>query len=431
MVRQTLRMLANGQSVVRAVTATLRRVSPVQLALTLFAAYLALQTITIAVLSVLAIRRKRALDGARFPITQLPPVTVSANQVRLFGYGVDLYAEMLAAIDVAHEYIFMESFIWKADAIGEEFKERLAQKAREGVQVYVIFDEFANLVVPSSFKVFPPEIHLLRFKPINRIWHVLDPRRYSLDHRKLLIVDGKIGFLGGYNIGALYAEHWRDTHLSIQGPAALDLADSFADFWNSHSPHIDHIKMRFPLRFDPTIGLHDNNALRLTFPIRDMYMGAINRAQKRILLTNAYFLPDHVLLESLKDAAERGVEVHVLLPWTSNHILADWLARGYFSTCLKAGIHIWGYQRAMIHAKTCVVDDEWLTIGTANLDRLSAVGNYELNIEVYSHELAVQMRQLFERDLSNAREINATRWVARAWYLKLSEWALAPFRFIF
>lgn len=412
-----------------AVTAV-RRVSPVQVALALFAAYLALQTITIAVLSALAIRRKRALDGARFPITRLPPVTVGSNQVRLFSYGADLYAEMLAAIDAAREFIFVESYIWKADAIGEVFKERLARKAREGIQVYVIFDEFANLVVPSSFKVFPPEIHLLRFKPINRIWHILDPRRYSLDHRKVLVVDGTLGFLGGYNIGSLYAEHWRDTHLSVEGPAALDLADSFADFWNGHSPHTDRIKLRFPLRFDPTIGLRDNNALRLTFPIRDMYMAAINRAQKHILLTNAYFIPDHVLLESLKDAAERGVDVHVLLPWTSNHIFADWAARGYFTTCLNAGIHIWGYQRAMIHAKTCVVDDEWLTVGTANLDRLSAVGNYELNVEVYSHELAVQMRQLFERDLSNAHEVNAMRWVARAWYLKLSEWALAPFRFI-
>ena len=414
----------------RALREAVRWVSPVKVALALFAVYLALQTVTIAVLSALAIRRKRALDGARFPVMRLPPVTVGANRVRIFGYGADLYAEMLAAIDSARVYIFIESFIWKSDAIGEEFKERLAMKAREGVQVYVIFDEFANLVVPSIFKVFPPEIHVLRFKPINRVWQIFDPRRYSLDHRKLLVVDGALGFLGGYNIGSLYAEHWRDTHISIQGPATLDLADSFADFWNGHSPRADRIHMRFPLRFDPTIALRDNNALRLTFPIRDMYMAAINRAQKRILLTNAYFIPDHVLLEALKDAAQRGVEVHVLLPWTSNHILADWAARGYFTSCLEAGIHIWGYQRAMIHAKTCMVDDEWLTVGTANLDRLSAVGNYELNMEVYSHELALQMGELFKRDLSNAREVSASRWMARAWYLKLSEWALAPLRFI-
>jgi cardiolipin synthase len=159
-----------------------------------------------------------------------------------------------------------------------------------------------------------------------------------------------------------------------------------------------------------------------------MYISAINRAQKRILLTNAYFIPDHVLLESLVAAAQRGVDVHILLPWTSNHILADWAARGYFSTCLKAGIHIWGYRNAMIHAKTCMADDAWLTVGTSNLDRLSAVGNYELNMEIYSSALACQMGELFERDLSNAIEVDPEKWMARPWYLKLSEWALAPFR---
>ncbi len=406
----------------------LHRVTLIRVALTLALAYLGLQTVTIALLTAMSLRRKRSLDGARFPVTRLPPVMVGDNRVRIYSYGADLFEAMLEAIDSAREYIYIESYIWKADEIGEEFKQRLAKKAREGVQVYVIFDEFANLVVPAEFKIFPPEVHVRRFKPINRIWHALDPRRYSLDHRKTLVVDGRIGFVGGYNIGALYAEHWRDTHLSVEGPASLDLADSFADFWNGHSPRREHIHKRFPLRFDPTIALRDNNALRLTFPIRDMYIAAIKRAQRRILLTNAYFIPDHVLLESLVDTAQRGVEVHILLPWTSNHIFADWAARGYFTTCLKAGIHIWGYRDAMIHAKTCVVDDEWLTIGTSNLDRLSAVGNYELNIEIYNHELAIQMRELFERDLTNAMKVDVTRWMARPWYLKLSEWVLAPFR---
>lgn len=408
----------------------LKHVTLARVVFTLGGAYVALQTATIIVLSALSIRRKRALDGARFPITRLGPETVGPNTLRIYSYGSDLYDAMLAAIDSAKAFIFIESFIWKADAVGEEFKRRLERKAREGVKVYVIFDEFGNLVVPADFKVFAPEIHLMRFKPINRIWHVFDPRRYSLDHRKILSVDGRIGFVGGYNIGTLYATHWRDTHLSVEGPAALDLADSFADFWNAHSPKTNRIRARFPLRFDPTISLRDNNALRLTFPIRDTYMAAINRAQTSILLTNAYFIPDHVLLESIIDAAKRGVDVHILLPWTSNHIFADWAARGYFTVCLKAGIHIWGYRNAMIHAKTCAVDDEWLTIGTANLDRLSAVGNYELNIEVYSRDVALEMRELFERDLSNAMEIDPERWFARPWYLKLSEWALAPFRIL-
>ena len=185
----------------RALASALRRVTLVRMALALVATYLALQTVTIAVLSALSIRRKRALDGARFPVMRLPSVMVGDNQLHIYSYGSDLFDAMLEAIDSAREYIFIESYIWKADEIGEEFKQRLAKKAREGVQVYVIFDEFANLVVPAEFKTFPPEIHLLRFKPINQVWHVFDPRRYSLDHRKILAVDGRIGFLGGYNIG--------------------------------------------------------------------------------------------------------------------------------------------------------------------------------------------------------------------------------------
>lgn len=405
------------------------RAVPVRRTLLLLAgAYAALQTITIAVLTAAALRRKRRLIEARFPHMDLPEVFVEDNRIKIFDYGADLYEAMLEAISSAEEYIFIESYIWKADAMGEEFKRRLTEKAHEGVRVYVIFDEFGNLVVPEVFKHFPPEIHTLRFKPINRPWHIVDPRRYALDHRKALVVDGRIAFTGGYNIGKLYAEHWRDTHLRIIGSAAVDLADSFADFWNGHAPRSERIALRFPLRFDPTIALRDNNALRLTFPIRDMYISAINRAQKHILLTNAYFIPDHILLESLIDAADRGVQVHILLPWTSNHILADWAARGYFHTCLRAGIHIWGYRNAMVHAKTCTIDDEWSTIGSANLDRLSALGNYELNVEIYSKNLARQMRELFEHDCTNAFELTSERWIRRPWYVKLSEWAMAPLR---
>lgn len=405
-------------------------ISPRRALLYVLGAYVAVQGISIAVLTAIAMRRSSRLTHARFRHLDLPDVFIEDNQVKIFSYGADLYDAMLEAIASAQERIFIESYIWKADEVGEAFKQRLIEKARAGVQVYVVFDEFGNFVVPEAFKNFPPEVHLLRFRPINRLWHVFDPRRYSLDHRKVLVVDERIAFLGGYNIGLLYAEHWRDTHLRMIGPAALELADSFSDFWNAHSPRAHRINMNFPLRFDPTISLRDNNALRLTFPIRDMYIFAVNRAQKHILLTNAYFIPDHVLLESLMAAAARGVQVHVLLPWTSNHILADWAARGYFHSCLQAGIHIWGYKNAMIHAKTCTIDDAWCTIGTANLDRLSSLGNYELNAEFYSPALAQRMRELFEDDQRNAFELTSENWERRPWYVKLSEWALAPLRLL-
>jgi cardiolipin synthase len=160
-----------------------------------------------------------------------------------------------------------------------------------------------------------------------------------------------------------------------------------------------------------------------------MYIEAIDKAERSIMLTNAYFVPDHILLEALKSAAQRGVDVRILLPWVSNHIDVDWVARGYFQECLKAGIRIFGY-RHMLHAKTCTIDGEWSTVGTANLDRLSSIGNYEINVEIYSSELAQNMQKLFACDLTNAFELTLNSWGGRPWYTKLSERILAPLRFI-
>lgn len=388
-----------------------------------------LQALIVAVLQVISVRRKRHQPQGGFPHKFIETVKVGKNKVELFDYGRELYDAMLAAIDAAKESIYLETYIWKGDEVGQAFKDHLARKAAEGVDVYVIYDTFANLVVPGNFKVFPSNINVLPYYAIRSPLHLFDPRRYALDHRKLLVVDGYTGFIGGYNLGALYATRWRDTHLRIEGPAAAELAQSFVDFWNLHTREARHITRHYPRRFDPLITMSETNAMRLTFPIRDMYIEAINRAEHHIMLTDAYFVPDRVLLDELKDAAGRGVDTRILIPWTSNHIIADWMTRGFLTDCLKAGIRVFGYHH-MLHAKTCTIDGQWSTIGTANLDRLSSVGNYEINVEVYSEKLACQMEELFERDLSNAFEIKLDWWTNRSWYMKLSERILAPLRLI-
>lgn len=391
-------------------------------------ALLGAQVAVLAALSVVAHRRKYRSPESGFPPLRPAAVTLGANQLEIYGFGKDLFDAMLAAIDQARESIYLETFIWKADAVGQAFKDHLIARARQGVKVYVIFDWFGNLVVPRAFKQFPPEVHVLEYWGIRRPWHLLDPRRYAVDHRKLLIVDGTVGFIGGYNLGTLYAATWRDTHLGVRGPAAMDLAQSFIDFWNRFCRRTNRISVYFPRAFEPTFALHGNDSMRLTFPIRDMYIDAVERAQHHIYLTNAYFVPDHFLLEALEGAARRGVNVQVLLPWTSNHIVADWAARGYFSRCLAAGIHIFAYQQAMIHAKTCTIDGQWTTIGTANLDRLSSVGNYEINAEIFSAEFAREMEALFACDKTNAIELTARTWNCRSWYIQLSERLLTPLR---
>lgn len=218
----------------------------------------------------------------RFAHLHPPAVALGANRLQVYTCGSALYDAMLAAIDSARESVYIESFIWKDDAVGREFKDRLACTVAAGVAVYIIFDGFGNTVVPRAFKTFLPPIHALEYQAIRRPWHALDPRRYATDHRKLLVVDGHIGFLGGFNLGALYRIAWRDTHLRIEGPAAADLANKFAQFWNAHGPRherIERIRRREPRRFDPAIHLWGNDALWLTFPIRNMYIAAFERAE--------------------------------------------------------------------------------------------------------------------------------------------------------
>jgi cardiolipin synthase len=412
------------------VSRAVRRMRPMQALWATLGALVAVQLTVIGVLSVIARRRRLRAPKQGFPRLAGGPIPVADNALTLYASGGELFDAMLTAIASAREVIYFETYIWKADTLGRNFKNLLIAKANEGVQVYVIFDNFGNLVVPDAFKQFPDNIHVLKYSAIKRPWHIFDPRRYALDHRKLLIVDDKIGFIGGYNIGSLYATQWRDTHLRIVGPDTLDLAYAFVDFWNRFCPRRDIIPRHYIRRFDPTIDVHTNDALRLSFPIRNTYIEAIERAQSHIYLTNAYFVPDHVLLEALMAAAMRGVDVQILVPWTSNHIVADWVARSYFTRCLQAGVRVFGYQDAMIHAKTCTVDGVWSTVGTANLDRLSSVGNFEINAVIYDDYFARQMESLFASDKTNAFELTAEKWLARPWYVKLSERALEPLRYL-
>ena len=404
----------------------LRRIPLVRVIVMLVASALALQATIITILVLITKQRKQRLPPGGFPHPDVPELAIGENKLELYSYGERLFDAMLDAIDNARETIYFETYLWKDDAIGRMFKQRLTAKAAEGVAVYVIYDTFGNLVVPRAFKQFAPSIYVLPFWAIRRPWHIFDPRRYGLDHRKLLVVDGDVAFIGGYNIGKLYATQWRDTHLRIRGPEAKDLAQAFVDFWNRFCRKRERIHRDYPLRFNPMINVYGNDIARMIFPIRDVYISAIDRAQHNIRLTNAYFIPDHILLESLEAAAARGVEVEILLPWRSNHALADWAARSYFSRCLDAGIHLLGYQNAMIHAKTCTIDGEWSTVGTANLDRLSSIGNYEINIEVYDRAFAEQMEELFACDKTNALEITQERWARRSPFMRLSERILGP-----
>ena len=377
--------------------------------------------------------RRRGKKPKPFPTTAPTTVSIGEGTVTTYTFGRDLYDDMLAAINGARRQVLLETYIWKGDEVGEAFKRALAAAAERGVEVYVIYDGFANLVVSPRFKHFPSSIRVLRYPVYTaglRFWEL---RRYGRDHRKILVVDEEVGFVGGYNIGAPYATEWRDTHVRITGEGVWDLKRAFADMWNLNRRRLIGHSSR-PLLLETASSWESRirftrNVPRLwMFPIRSMYLDAINRATSRIWMTHAYFLPDQDLVDAIKDAARRGVDVRLLLPLKSNHIVADWISRGYFSQLLGAGVRIFRFREAMVHAKTSTIDGSWSTVGTANIDRLSLQGNYEINVEIIDRGMADTLEKIFLTDQDNCLELTIGEWEARDLHRKFTESVLAPLR---
>ena len=352
---------------------------------------------------------------------------VGTSSVRIFTYGADLYEEMIAAIEQAQQSVLLETYLWKSDEVGQRFKDALEAAAERGVDVKVIFDRTGNLVVNPKFYRFSDKVQVYPF-PVLRPRTLIAPIRNSgLTHRKILVVDDETAFMGGYNIGDLYATQWRDTHVKLVGPEAWELRHAFMVVWNKLAAK--HTKLeRIPANesWNANIRSVDNIPARRVYPIRAMYLEAIDKADHHIYMTTAYFIPDQQILEALENAAERGVDVQLLIPKDSNHIVADFVSRGYWRRLLDAGITVLLYEDAMIHAKTMTIDGKWSTIGSANVDRLSLGFNYEVNIEITDSDVARSMEQIFEADATNAHILTRDEWEQRHGLARIAEILLAP-----
>ena len=219
----------------------------------------------------------------------------------------------------------------------------------------------------------------------------------------------------------------------MTGPGVWDLKRTFADFWNlNRRKRIGRSERPLLLEtaadWEPRIRVHRNVPRLWMFPIRSMYLEAISRATRNVWMTAAYFIPDQDFVDALRAAALRGVDVRLVLPLKSNHIVADWIARGYFSQLLDSGVRIFRFRDAMVHAKTATIDGEWATIGTANIDRLSLQGNYEVNVEIIDANLADVMEEIFRSDEAHSLELTAGEWEARDLHRKFTEAVLRPLR---
>ncbi|WP_243888800.1 phospholipase D-like domain-containing protein [Dermatophilus congolensis] len=356
---------------------------------------------------------------------------VGENGVQIFTYGADLYEEMISDIEKAKHSILLETYLWKSDEVGTRFRDALNDAARRGVEVKVIFDGMGNLVVNPFFYKFDPSVQVFRL-PIFRPQFIFNPIDFSgLTHRKMLIVDHECAYVGGYNLGSLYATQWRDTHVKLTGPETWELQHSFRVVWNRLAargrgrdvmPRIDSNEA-----WDSKIRSVDNIPARRTYPIRSMYLSAIDKADNHIFLTTAYFIPDQQVLDALIQASQRGVDVRILIPKDSNHILADFVSRGYWRRLLDAGVTVLLYEDAMIHAKTMTVDGKWSTIGTANIDRLSLSFNYEVNTEITDAGVAASMEKIFHADAGNAHALTREEWQQRHRLARFAEIVVAPF----
>ena len=294
----------------------------------------------------------------------------------------------------------------------------------------MVFDGLANVLVPAGFKDFPEEIGTLHFHNLSTPQSAANPRNVFRHHRHYMTVDGRVAFLGGFNIGSAFARTWRDTHVRLEGDEVRQAENYFADFWNAHrDPSQPEMGQRGPRHLGVDVRLHRNDPYMRMFPIRAVYLEAIDRANERVYLTHAYFVPDRALKAAMFEAVKRGVDVQVMVPKESDKPTVDWLARVHIGDLLGAGIRVFAYdERFMLHAKTITVDGLWSMVGSANLDSTSHQSLYEINLEVHSARLAGQLEEVFELDKTEAEEITPEAWRKRPLSAKVLERSLVALR---
>ncbi|MFT7625000.1 MAG: cardiolipin synthase [Myxococcota bacterium] len=336
------------------------------------------------------------------------------NRCRVLQNAQTAYPEMRDAIVAARHFVHIEFYIIRDDEVGRGLRGDLVECAHRGVEVRVVYDAIGCVELSDAF--FAPLVaaggEVAVFSPV-RSWQRLR-RKDRVDfrnHRKIVIVDGRIGFTGGMNIGAEYFgtpdEVFRDTHIRIEGPAVLELQRVWTEDWLWASDKLVDQGKYFTV--DPGSSSEEDGVVLIASsgpdrnwtPILRVYVQAIAIARERVWITNPYFIPDPVMQEALISAALRGVEVRLILPVKSDSRLVDLASRGYFSPLLAAGVHIHLY-RGFVHSKTMVVDTFFSTVGSANLDSRSFHLNYELNAFVHDAGVAGLLAQHFEADLRSS-----------------------------
>ena len=367
----------------------------------------------------------------------LGPAIVRGNKVTALQNGNEIFPAMLLAIRSAQTSITFETFIYWSGEIGEEFAQALSERARAGVPVSVIIDWVGSTKMEQSLldSMRAAGVQLHRYRPLR--WYNLG-RMNNRTHRKLLVVDGRIGFTGGVGIADQWTgdggdpEHWRDTHFRIEGPVVAQLQAAFNDNWIKTSGQVLNGPSYFPaLQEEGEMDAHvfiaspsgGSESMHL------MYLLAIAAAEATIDLAAAYFVPDRLLIEALIAARGRDVRVRILLPGPHiDSLIVKISSKADWGELLHAGAEIHVYQPTMLHTKLLVIDAEFVSVGSTNFDIRSIRLNDEASLNIYSSDFATQMTAVFETDLLAAESFSLARWKSRPLREKFAEKILLPIR---
>jgi cardiolipin synthase len=349
---------------------------------------------------------------------------LTKNQYRLLVNGEEKFPEVLKTLGTARHHIHMEYYAWENDIRGNEIKELLIQKVAEGVKVRVIYDAYASRKIKNNIvrelKAAGAEVHpIIRVKLkqfANRINH--------RDHRKIIVVDGTTGFVGGINVSDRYDNsidtglYWRDTHVRIAGPGVANLQRHFLINWNAcQTEQLDVNEELFPKEVNPPE--QDIAAMSQVMaggPIYSMsrimltYARLFALARQKLYITNPYFIPNETILDTLKQAAKSGVDVRLLLPLKSDSAIVGAASRFYFQELLQAGVRIFLYKKGFVHAKTVVADGMVSIVGTANMDIRSFDLNFEIMPVIYGKDFAMEVEGAFLNDLDESIEFSFSDW---------------------
>ncbi len=362
------------------------------------------------------------------------------HRIMLLRDGDEVYPAMLAAIRAARSYVDLEVFILHDDAIGRTFAEALAERARAGVTCRLMYDGAGSYGLPFEY------VEGLRAAGVQVVeWGPLVPwkMRFRLnkrDHRKILVVDGRVGFTGGLNIGheyqskALGGDGWHDFHVRVEGPAVAEMAQLFRRNWmlsgGERFVQVQEHGEESVATDDTSFAVVLNNEeARRRRSIRVATMHALRRAKHSIHIMSAYFIPDRGVRRHLANAVNRGVDVRIVVPGHGDLKSVLWAGQHTYTPLLKAGVHVHEWPETMLHAKIIVVDGVWAAVGSYNLDARSLFHNLEIVLNVVDRSFGEKVEAEFAADVAVSHDILLPEWKRRPAWRKAMEWLFYQFRF--